>query len=71
MTHLQNTVDISTATKPAFQVWMSRAWATMARWLARSRSRDELALMNERMLLDIGRTRAEAMRESGKHFWER
>jgi uncharacterized protein YjiS (DUF1127 family) len=43
-------------------------------WIARSRQRralGELAERNDRLLEDIGVTRAEALREAAKPFWRR
>ncbi len=38
-------------------------------WLHRSRSRRELATLDQRRLDDLGMTVAEASRESAKPFW--
>ena len=38
-------------------------------WLRRSRERGELAAMEDREWRDIGLTRADVMRETGKPFW--
>jgi len=38
-------------------------------WLRRSRERRELAAMGEQEWRDIGLTRADVMRETGKPFW--
>jgi uncharacterized protein YjiS (DUF1127 family) len=38
-------------------------------WRLRATSREQLARMNERELLDIGLTRAQAVYEASKSFW--
>jgi len=38
-------------------------------WLTRGRDRRDLAGLNDRMLLDIGVTRADVEREYRKPFW--
>jgi uncharacterized protein YjiS (DUF1127 family) len=50
---------------------LARAWTTLSCWLARSRGRNQLAQMDDRMLKDIGLSRADAVMEGGKHFWQR
>lgn len=40
-------------------------------WQRRARQRADLAGMSDRMLADIGVTRAEAMHEVAKPFWTR
>ena len=41
----------------------------LADWLARSRTRCDLARLDARLLRDIGLTRADAMGEIEKPFW--
>ena len=50
---------------------LARAWALLTRSLERRRSRRELVQMDERMLKDIGLSRADSIVEGGKHFWQR
>ncbi len=38
-------------------------------WAARAEQRRQLAALDARMLRDIGRSEADALRESGKPFW--
>lgn len=38
-------------------------------WQERARQRRQLALMDDRLLRDIGISRAEIAREAGKPFW--
>ncbi len=40
-------------------------------WSARSTDRRQLAMMNERMLTDIGLNRADVAAEVNKYFWQR
>ena len=42
----------------------------LARWIDRSAQRHRLAMLEDRMLKDIGISRADADRESGKWFWQ-
>ena len=44
---------------------------TLGEWVKRSRGRADLARMNDRMLADIGLTRADVYQETGKHFWQK
>jgi uncharacterized protein YjiS (DUF1127 family) len=39
------------------------------RWQERARERRQLAMLNDRMLRDIGVSRADVERESNKPFW--
>jgi uncharacterized protein YjiS (DUF1127 family) len=39
-------------------------------WRARVRSRHLLQRLDERMLRDVGLSRADVARECGKHFWQ-
>jgi uncharacterized protein YjiS (DUF1127 family) len=41
----------------------------LAEWRERSEQRKHLAGMNERMLKDVGISRADAAREANKPFW--
>ena len=43
--------------------------ATLRTWRRRLRERDQLGRLDDRMLKDIGITRAEALRLSDKPFW--
>ncbi|HJU17331.1 MAG TPA: DUF1127 domain-containing protein [Stellaceae bacterium] len=48
---------------------VERALATLREWRRRSRGRADLAALDDRMLQDIGITRAEAEFLSHKPFW--
>ena len=56
-------------------VWLKQACAAGATWLwrcaERSAQRRALAVLDDKRLRDIGRTRAEAEAEAGKPFWRR
>lgn len=72
MSTLNSTVDaLSLCDDTRRDHALARAWATLRCWLARSRSRQTLAQMDERMLKDIGLSRADAVFEGNKHFWQR
>jgi uncharacterized protein YjiS (DUF1127 family) len=43
----------------------------MVRWYDRARQRFQLTAMDERLLRDIGLTRADVAREAAKSFWQR
>jgi uncharacterized protein YjiS (DUF1127 family) len=43
---------------------------TMLSWSERSRQRQLLLTLDDRMLRDIGLTRAQVERECGKPFWQ-
>lgn len=45
------------------------ACAAVGRWLARDRQRRDLGELDDRLLADIGVTRAEAEAERRKPFW--
>jgi uncharacterized protein YjiS (DUF1127 family) len=47
-----------------------RALTTLREWRRRAKGRRELARLDERMLRDIGVTRAEAVFLSSKPFWK-
>lgn len=49
-------------------VWFADLMVWLGRGVLRSRGRSSLTELDERMLRDIGRSRAEVLRESGKPF---
>ena len=51
------------------QQFASVAVARLLRWHELARQRRALLTLNDRMLKDIGVTRAEAEREAGRPFW--
>jgi uncharacterized protein YjiS (DUF1127 family) len=46
------------------------ALATIRKWRQRARARHELAALGDRMLKDIGVTRADALIQANKPFWK-
>ena len=46
------------------------AMKTIRKWHERARARHELAALGERMLKDIGITRADALAQASKPFWK-
>jgi uncharacterized protein YjiS (DUF1127 family) len=51
-------------------VCISNAILMVSSWVHRSQSRSRLADLDDHRLLDIGVSRAQAMLESRKHFWQ-
>ncbi len=49
--------------------WL-RSGDTLLLWLERYRQRRALGAMSDHMLKDLGLSRSDAGRESGKRFWE-
>jgi uncharacterized protein YjiS (DUF1127 family) len=47
-----------------------RVGATLGEWRRRSREREQLARLDDRMLSDIGITRVDALFLSSKPFWQ-
>ena len=45
--------------------------ATLSTWASRIEDRRQLSLMNDRLLADIGLTRAQVSAEVDKYFWQR
>jgi uncharacterized protein YjiS (DUF1127 family) len=54
---------------PPRQQWLQGLGALLKEWRRRVRSRNELAVLCDRCLRDIGVTRYEAHRETNKPFW--
>jgi uncharacterized protein YjiS (DUF1127 family) len=53
--------------RPAWETWFLRWWV---RCSARSRQRQALAQLDDRLLEDIGVTRQQAIAEAAKPFWK-
>lgn len=47
----------------------SRVVELLALWIGRRRQRRALAALDDHLLRDLGLTREDAVRESGKPFW--
>lgn len=50
--------------------FLSRALDTLAEWHERARQRRRLMELDDRLLKDIGLTRADVARETSKPFWQ-
>ena len=50
-------------------LWLRRAADLLLIWHERARQRRQLTSLNDRMLRDLGLTRADVMAESSKPFW--
>lgn len=50
---------------------LSRILATLSEWRRRSRDRTKLAMLDDRMLRDIGVNRIDIWREINKPFWRK
>ena len=53
-----------------FVLLCESAWETTKVWRKRNRDRNQLASLNDRLLRDIGLTRAEVDLEINKPFWK-
>jgi uncharacterized protein YjiS (DUF1127 family) len=51
--------------------WLLRLADKLQLWRERHRQRRSLARLSDHMLKDLGLSRGEVWRESGKNFWER
>jgi uncharacterized protein YjiS (DUF1127 family) len=60
------------AGQPAERLRSALSWVilTLMRWQELARQRRALAAMNDHMLKDLGLTRANALREAGRPFWD-
>ena len=57
------------AVRPRGRPWIRRAVDAVLTWHQRARERRELMQLSDRMLRDIGISRAEAYGEAEKPFW--
>ncbi len=70
---LVNDIDISSAVYGIVQrieAASVKVLDTLAIWGSRSRERQQLSELSDRMLEDIGLTRAQVAVEVGKYFWQ-
>jgi uncharacterized protein YjiS (DUF1127 family) len=54
----------------ALAAWSLRVGDTLLQWLELYRQRRALGSLSDHMLKDLGLSRSDAGRESGKRFWE-
>ena len=72
--HLIEDMDIAALTFAAVErteAFVKSISSTVRTWARRSNDRRMLAMMNHRMLQDIGLTQIEVEREVGKFFWQK
>jgi uncharacterized protein YjiS (DUF1127 family) len=50
--------------------WLKQGMLRLQAWAERARQRRQLAELDERLLQDVGISRAQAMAEAGKAFWQ-
>ena len=71
--HLRPVVlERATAGRPAERLRAALSWVilTLLRWQELARQRRALGAMSDHMLKDLGLTRADALREAGRPFWD-
>ncbi len=71
--HLIEDMDIAAMTFAAVErveAFASNIKTGVKTWIRRSHDRRQLAMMNERMLDDIGLSRHEVRAEVAKYFWQ-
>ncbi len=72
--HLIEDIDISALTLAAVErveAFSAQRLKITRTWVRRSNDRRQLAVMNTRMLADIGLTRVDIDREIAKYFWQK
>ena len=69
-TAMANGPDAATAARRARLGLMVMLLAALDRWIERHRQRNALLGLNDPLLKDIGFSRADAIRESDKAFWQ-
>lgn len=55
---------------PGLHQGLGRVWRQLRRWWQLAEQRRALARLDERTLLDLGLSRADAIRESERPFWD-
>ena len=71
--HLIEDMDIAALTLAAverIEAFADKVVGTIRVWARRSNERRALAMMNERLLNDIGLTPMDIDRETAKYFWQ-
>jgi uncharacterized protein YjiS (DUF1127 family) len=56
--------------RPGLAAWLLRAVELVLGWQEVARQRRALLALDERLLKDIGITRADAVREASRPFWD-
>jgi uncharacterized protein YjiS (DUF1127 family) len=56
--------------RPGLAAWLLRAIEQVLGWQEVARQRRSLLELDERLLKDIGITRADALREASRPFWD-
>jgi uncharacterized protein YjiS (DUF1127 family) len=56
--------------RPGLTAWLLRALELVLSWQEVARQRRALLALDERLLKDIGITRADAEHEAGRPFWD-
>ncbi len=72
--HLIEEMDIAALTLAAVErveAFSAQVINIARTWARRSNDRRQLAVMNTRMLADIGLTRVDIDRETAKYFWQK
>ncbi|MBF7731248.1 DUF1127 domain-containing protein [Pseudomonas sp. N040] len=55
---------------PSLRNLLGKAWRQLQRWWELAEQRRKLALLDERALHDLGLSRADALQESERPFWD-
>ncbi|MCW5772564.1 MAG: DUF1127 domain-containing protein [Rhodospirillaceae bacterium] len=61
----------ATSASPRLRAWLRKIGCWGARCVARAEQRRQLALLDERLLKDIGVSAGDAVRECAKPWWRR
>ena len=65
-----NPLALTGCHEAASESFGSRVAGTFFAWFERARQRSSLAGLDDRMLKDVGLTRADRSREADKSFWQ-
>lgn len=67
--YLVHRIGVQTAARRNGWRILREFWMTLEQWRERARQRKALLALDDRLLKDIGISRADAVREGGKPFW--